>query len=320
MKKLLKRAVYLVLVLFVLLNVMAAFHAHNFTHFYDTQQDGHRFRPENAGFLDKAKAIAFGVKAYKMPVLEKPSVKFNTVYLYTTDSLKLEAWHLVQSVADSSKAKGTVILFHGHGGNKEGVLSESEAFYRMGYNVLLCDFRAHGNSEGNVCTIGYNESSDVKAAFDFISSTGESNIILWGISLGAAAEMKAVAEFDLKPSKMILEMPFGSLVEAVEGRCRIMGVPAQPTAGLLTFWGGVQHGFWAFDLNPEEYAASIQCPVLLQWGEKDIRVSRKETENIYHNLAASNKSLVLYQQSGHQSLFRKEGAKWLHTVAEFLSN
>ena len=33
-----------------------------------------------------------------------------------------------------------------------------------------------------------------------------------------------------------------------------MGVPQQPTAFLLTFWGGVENGFGAFDMNPMVYA------------------------------------------------------------------
>ena len=59
-------------------------------------------------------------------------------------------------------------------------------------------------------------------------------------------------------------MPFGSLPDAVKGRVKIMGLPQEPISTLLTFWGGVQNGFWAFNLKPSEYAKKIKCPVLLQ--------------------------------------------------------
>jgi hypothetical protein len=34
-----------------------------------------------------------------------------------------------------------VILFHGHGGTKSGIINESAAFRKMGYNTFLIDFQ-----------------------------------------------------------------------------------------------------------------------------------------------------------------------------------
>ena len=52
---------------------------------------------------------------------------------------------------------------------------------------MLVDFRAHGNSDGNTCTIGYDESEDVKLAYDYISNKGEKNIVADALSrLGLA--------------------------------------------------------------------------------------------------------------------------------------
>lgn len=297
---------------------MAAFHAYKFTHFYDMKEVGEHARYEEAGSLEKVKALLFGIKSYKKVIQRTPAISYKTIQIITDDSLQLESWYLVHSPADSIKSKGTVIMFHGHGGNKAGNLQEVESFYHLGYNVLVTDFRAHGNSQGNICTIGFDEAKDVKAAYDFISTTGEKNIILWGISLGAAAEMKAIADYDLRPAKAIFEMPFGSLLEAVKGRCRILGVPQQPIASLLTFWGGTQQGFWAFDHNPSEYAKQINCPVLLQWGEEDNRVSKDETEAVFKNLSSTKKYLVKYSNSGHQSLCTSENEKWMRSVANFL--
>jgi len=317
-KKLLKRTGYTILVLFVLLNILAAFHAYSFTKFYDTSEAKEKFNIDSAGFFDKAGAVLFGIKAYKKKIDSLPPFAYDTVILNTQDGISLEAWESKHACYDTISPYGTVIMFHGHGANKSAILHEAEAFYKMNYHVLLVDFRAHGNSSGNVCTIGYEESKDVKAAYDYVVKTKGDEIILWGISLGAAAEMKAVNDFELRPSAMILEMPFGSLLEAVKGRCRIMGVPQQPTAALLTFWGGAERGFYAFNHNPEEYAKKINCPVLLQWGEKDNRVTEKETETIFGNVPSSKKTLIRYASSGHQSLCINEQEKWMNSVGQFL--
>ncbi|HET9055439.1 MAG TPA: alpha/beta fold hydrolase [Chitinophagaceae bacterium] len=314
MKKILRFSLRVLLIIFVLFNFIAAFHAYKFTHFYNDGEVTIKAAGNITGW-DKAKAILFGINYVKSKNLETPQKEYETVYFNTADNIKLEGWYI-----KTDSAKGTVILFHGHGSSKSKLLDEANYFNSIGYNTLLMDFRAHGGSGGNTCTIGADEAEDVKLAYDFIQSKGEKNIVLWGISLGAATITHAVSKYKLTPRKVILEMPFASLLEAVKGRVRIMGLPTQPIASFLTFWGGVERGFWAFNLKPCEYAKAIQCPVLLQWGAKDVRVTRQEIECIYKNLGTSNKKLIVYETAKHESLCDKEPQKWRSEVKLFLGN
>jgi alpha-beta hydrolase superfamily lysophospholipase len=301
-----------VIAIFILVNIIVAFHAYKFTHFYNNGEISIKKAEDKTGW-DKTKEILFGINAEKKKNDITTDSSFQTVYLKTKDSLKLEAWYIP---VDS--AAGTVVLFHGHGGNKSDVYREAESFKKMGYNTLLVDFRAHGNSEGNTCTIGYDETEDVKLAYDHIVGKGEKNIVLWGISMGASTITKAVKDYKLDPQKIILEMPFGTIQDAVKGRIKMMGLPPQPIATLLTFWGGTEHGFWAFGMKPQEFVQEITCPVLLQWGKNDPRVSRSEEDILFKNIPNSNKKFVIYETAGHESLCKKETARWETEVAAFL--
>lgn len=312
MKKIFRFLLKTLLVLFVLVNIITAFHAYKFTHIYDRNEITIKANGDKTGW-DKTKEILFGINAVKLQN-SRPDSSYETVILTTKDNIKLEAWYFKTSIP----AKGTVILFHGHVSKKSSVMDESEGFRQMGYNTLLVDFRAHGNSGGNTCTIGYDETEDVKLAYDYIKSKGEKNIVLWGISMGAASISKAMNDYPLQPSKIILEMPFASILQAAEGRIKMMGLPGEPLATLITFWGGTEHGFWAFNMKPSEYVKKITVPTLLQWGKKDPRVQKEETDIIYKNLAGK-KQLVLYENSGHQSLCTKEHEKWMASVSSFLN-
>jgi esterase/lipase len=317
MKKWLKRIGYLILFLFLLLNFICAFQAYRLTHYYGNIPKPPK--PTDMSFAQKASAIFFGVKYPKSKVVDSLNIPHEIISLTTSDSLKLEAWYLTAKVSDTMRVhKGTVIVFHGHGSSKSSVIAETEAFYKLGYDVMSVDFRAHGNSEGNTCSIGYEEAKDVKAAYDRIAKAGEKNIILYGISLGSATILKAINDYDLKPSKVILDMPFGTLYGAVKGRLRLMHLPTQPFAPLLTFWGGLEQGFWAFNLKPQEYASKVNCPTLLEWGINDVRVTEEETNTIFKNLATHDKTLIKYVRSGHQSLCENEHDKWVACVSEFL--
>jgi uncharacterized protein len=314
MKKPLKYGLRIFGVLFVLLNMITAFHAYKFTHFYDPGEEQVNNKVKKTNW-DVASELFFGINAVKGRNKTVADSTFQTVNLYTKNSIKIEGWYLKTDSAE----KGTVVMFHGHGGTKSGILNEAAAFRKMGFHTLLVDFRAHGNSGGNTCTIGYEESEDVKLAYEYVKEKGEKNVLLWGISMGAAAICKAMNDYPLQPAKIILEMPFASILDAAGGRIKMMGLPPQPLATLITFWGGAEHGFWAFNMKPAEFAKKINVPTLLQWGKNDPRVAESETDLIYKNLPASKK-LVVYATAGHESLCKKENSKWLLEVNNFLAN
>ncbi len=316
MKKLFKQVLLILLFLFVFINVIAVFQAYKLTHFYDriNNKNVPLQKPETMSGWQKTKAILFGVNSYKQAITTTPAHPYQTFHTTTNDGIILEGWYV-----QKDSAKGTVILFHGHANTRSAVVTEANNFYNFGYNVCMVDFRGHGNSQGNICTIGYNESADVKAAYDYVAAKGETNIVLWGISLGAATITKAMTDYtQIQPSKIILEMPFADLPDAVKGRLRLMHLPPQPLATLLTFWGGTEQGFWAFSLKPSDYVKNIHVPVLMQWGKKDIRVTSDETKEIFQNLSSAQKELVVYDNSGHESLVKNEPGKWNATVKAFL--
>jgi len=300
-----------IVILFIALNIIVAFHAYKFTHFYDKGEVVIKQKSDKTTW-DISKEMLFGINAQKQQNIIADTSFIQTVLLSTKDNLKLEGWY---TPVDS--ARGTICMFHGHGGKKSGTNEEAAAFRNLGYNTFQLDFRAHGSSEGNTCTIGYDESEDVKLAYYYIAGLGEKNIILWGISMGAAAVTKSMDDYTIQPGKIILEMPFGTIEDAVKGRIKLMGLPAQPFTALITFWGGAQNGFWAYNMKPTEYVKKIECPVLLQWGANDPRVTRAETELLYNNIKGT-KNLVVYENSGHESLCKNENAKWTSEVTAFL--
>ena len=108
------------------------------------------------------------------------------------------------------------------------------------------------------------------------------------------------------------------MYKTTAARFRNMNAPSFPMAGLLVFWGGVQNGFQAFSHNPEEYAKAVKCPALLLYGEKDLNVSRKETDNIYKNLAGI-KYLHLFPQAGHENYLTRFKEEWRNSVFPFLN-
>lgn len=308
-KKVIKRLLRLLLGIFILMNIIAIFHAYKFTHFSDKV-----YKKTDANTLtatQKAGILFFGIDNPRPVNTAKPSGSYTIVKLKSNK--EIECWSI-----KTSSAKGTVILFHGYGGDKSGLIDKSDAFLKMGYNTFLVDFMGSGGSEGDVTTIGYFEAQQVKTCYDYVTKTGEKNIHLFGTSMGAAAILKAIDDYTIQPASILIECPFGSMYKTVCARFKIMGAPTVPMAGLLVLWGGVENGFWAFNHNPEEYAKAVNCPVQLMYGEKDNRVSREEIDTIFNNLNGK-KQLATYPLAGHENYLKKYNDKWTTDVSGFLN-
>jgi hypothetical protein len=312
--RILKWIVRVLIAQLVLINISAAFHAYRFTHYFD--DDKVRRMESSAGKpLLRTWRLMVGRKLPKSLISYFPPMPYDTEQLTTRSGLKLEAWYIK---ADSSK--GTVILFHGLHSNKGNILSEAMEFLSFGYNTMLVDTRAHGNSEGINNSLGYWEPEEVKLAYDFVKNKGENNIILWGISLGAVIISKAIYDFELQPQKVILEMPFDRLQHHLRARARVLGFPEEPFGFLVTLWTGIEQRYWSFGHKTSRYVTKIKCPVLLQWGALDEYVKRKETNAIFSAISSPQKKLVLYNNAGHQPLLWHDGYKWKETVQVFLNH
>lgn len=294
---------------FIGLNALAALHAYNFTHF--NIGPFNKLQLNDLSFYDKAKMLVFGPPNYKSIISQFPASDYQNIIL--DGEPNLSAWHIrVDSAAP------TIILCHGYKSEKGSLVERGAFFNELGYNTFLLDFGASGDSEGNQCTIGFKEADQVKRATDWVAENNRGDIILFGNSMGAAAILKAMTDHELEVSALILECPFGSMLETTEARFRTLGAPTF-LARLLLFWGGALNGFWAFDHNPQDYASEIAVPTLLMYGEQDDRVSPSETRRIFNNLNGE-KTLATFTTLGHEDYLKLEPELWKKGIQRFLNN
>ncbi|SMB91037.1 Dipeptidyl aminopeptidase/acylaminoacyl-peptidase-like [Hymenobacter roseosalivarius DSM 11622] len=296
---------------FVLVNAVAFFHAWRFTHFSD-EAGAKQASPEQLSALQKATLLLTGVQNPKPVNQATPAFLYQTVLLDSPNG-RLEAWF-----SPVPNALGQVALFHGYTGDKSKLLTEAEFFRSQGFSVLLLDFAGNGGSEGVQTTVGYREADDVAAAFAFLKEQLPSTpLFLYGVSMGAVAILRAESELGVRPTAAILECPYGSMLQTAKNRFHALQVPAFPLANLLVFWGGVQNGFWAFDLDARAYASRIQTPTLLLYGLTDPRVTRQETDAIYAALSGP-KQRRYFAGVGHEPYHSKHQVAWRSTIQRFL--
>lgn len=310
MNKYLKRTSIATLATFILMNLVAMMHAYKFSNF----SDGESKTSSASGLssVQKLKTLVLGVDNPKSKSLKLPLREFKTLSVLSQNK-KIEVWKV-----SVQNAKGWVVLFHGYSASKSSLLAESEAFNGLGYSTYLVDFLGAGGSEGYNTTIGFKEAEQVKDVVLVLQKSEESNPYLFGVSMGAVAILKAMSEYPLAVRGLVLECPFGSMLQTVEARFEMMKVPAFPMAYLLTFWGGVLNGFNAFNHVPVEYASEIDTPVLYMLGAADPKVSGVESKAVFDSLLGPKK-FVVFQGLGHESYVNKEPLGWSRVVKGFLA-
>ncbi len=302
------KVLLIILTGFILLNALAAAHAYKFTHFSHSGVKTKDAR--KLSFAEKLQTVVFGINHPRPVNTVTPEQSYETVYIQS--NVKLQGWYI-----HTDSSKGTVLLFHGYSSNKSALLNRSDAFLEMGYDVLLVDFMGSGGSEGNETTIGYKEAQNVKDCYDYIASRDKHPVYLFGNSMGSAAILKSIHDYNFQPVGIIIECPFGSMYKTTCARFREMHVPFFPMAGLLMFWGGAECDFWPFSHNPQDYASSVNCPTLLMAGGQDDKVSKEEIDLIYAHLNGS-KRLVTFPMARHEDYFKQYKTEWMKEVATFL--
>lgn len=301
----------------IALNGLAFMHARAAMHFVPSGQTSNARDLISAPLPQKLQALIGGVR---IPRPENRTTPADHNLLFTVQSIplpdneQLEAWHVPHP-----QPRGIVLMFPGYGGVKDGLLTPAAYLYQFGYSSLLIDFRGSGGSSRNDTTLGMREADDVTTAFRYAQQQWpEQPIILYGVSMGSAAILRAVALDRITPTALILEGPFDRLMTTVRHRFTAAGAPSFPAADLLVLWGSVQVGYNGFAHNPVDYAGSVTCPTLMLHGERDPWIMAEEIQAIAQQLRGPTQVMSVPNQ-GHAMPFVYGAPElWVASVGQFV--
>ncbi len=309
-RRLFRKLAWLALATFIVVNALAFLFARKMLVFSDTggtERTRYSFATVAAIFFE-------GVpKPQNRQTPDAPGLAYTTVVLRASGKADLEAWKIPHE-----NPGGTVALFHGHCATKSQLLSEAREFHEMGFEVWMLDFYGSGGSSGHSTSIGYFEADDVKRLVDFIRADTPRPLVLYGVSMGAAAITRAVGELGAKPDGVVLASSFGRMLDTTAHRIEEVGFPRTPLAQMIVFWGGVQIGINGFKNNPVDFARGIACPSLVLQGSRDAMVHNDEAKELFGNIAGPKK-FVSFEGGGHANFLHFDPKKWRAEISAWLA-
>lgn len=231
-------------------------------------------------------------------------IPYEEIVLRSADGVLLSAWYTPPS------EDAVVLVGHGYANVRPAEMHA--LFARHGYGVLSWDFRAHGESQGSLCTVGHDEALDVEAALDYaLVQPGVSWVGIWGGSMGGVAALHAAKR---RPE---IRAIVGDSVPS-NARGTLETVARTPVfRGIIQGVGEREMGLAIDDIRPDRWIAQMSPrPVLLIQGGEDRKIPLDSAQHLYHS-AGGYPELWFEPGVGHLKMLEDRPEEYERRVIAF---
>lgn len=236
------------------------------------------------------------VKRYKRMYAEYPYMRpwvdslksakaLRDTFVTMTDG---ERHHAVYARGDSAAGR-TAILVHGYTDSHASMLPIAKIYADMGYNILLPDLHAHGLSDGNEIQMGWDDRNDVIRWIDvadslFATAEGKPQIVLHGVSMGAATVMNVAGEPLPESVRCFVEDCGYTSVwdEFARQLDEQFGLPPFPVLYAASALCRLRYGWTFGEASPVSQLSKKECPMLFIHGSSDDYVPSPMVFSLYN--------------------------------------
>ncbi len=242
-------------------------------------------------------------------------------FAYTSeDHLKLSGLLLLPPAPRQATPEGLVVLLHGLGDSKEGMLPFARSLADNGYVAVVTDLRAHGQSQGRYTTFGFNERQDLRRLLDHLAEMGfdVAHVGVLGGSLGAATAIQWAGS-DSRVAALVVVAPFAEMRTEVD---YMYSRQAEPPSSLkirylesAVQWEG---GFKISEVSPLASLGRTAVPMFLMHGQEDQVIPAGESERIF-NAARGPVVILRLPSAGHFDVADAAGDEFLRWSQQWIA-
>jgi fermentation-respiration switch protein FrsA (DUF1100 family) len=233
----------------------------------------------------------FNVNVYDSDMFGVESKK---IELKTEDNLKLAAWEV-----EASNPKGTIIFISGiHNPSVTYFFPHAQMMKDNNYSSLLIELRAHGESEGNIISLGMDEYLDVKAGVEYLKSNQEYKdlpIIVFGVSMGGATAINSIGQIS-QIDGLISLSAYSNWADVFCDNMVELGVPkfiAEFEKPFVWIYLYFNYGFDKISINPLNEIEKLNGrPALLMHSKEDSQVPFESYKRLIKKVEGNVESFI----------------------------
>lgn len=270
-------------------------------------------------FADRAKMEEYMVKmASAGEWMEKQTIE--DMFIRARDGIRLHAFYL----AAAEPSKKLVILHHGFTSHAADNATHAKFFHEQGYEVLLLDLRAHGESEGDYVGFGILDRFDtlewVRCGRKRFGA--DVKVVLHGTSMGGATALMALGlpEIQETVSAVIADCAYTSPADIFSHVIqKDYHLPPAPIIALTSAYSQSAAGYRFDTCSTLDALKDNRVPVLFIHGKEDKFVPTWMSEKNF-NACSCKKRLLLVDKAGHGFSALENPSLYEQAEKEFLAD
>ena len=242
---------------------------------------------------------------------------YEDLFIKSKDNLILHNY-VIKNKNTSSK---WVIAVHGYTSQGIYMASYAQKFYDMGYNIIIPDLRGHGKSEGTYIGMGWHERLDIVDLSNYIANTYKgSQIVLFGVSMGAATVMNASGEKLPHNVKAIIEdcgytSAWNQFAYQLKALFKVPSFPMMQVASIIC---KVRAGYFISEASSIKQIKKSVTPTLFIHGDKDGFVPFFMLDELYNASPVEKEKLIINGAAHARASYVNPKLYW-ETVERFLN-
>jgi len=237
---------------------------------------------------------------------------------YTLESYDGYVLH-VQRLNHPRKTDRYVILSHGYTDNRMGSLKYARMYLELGFSVILCDLRGHGENAPTFCTYSARESRDLDALIrDSRERCPDMTVLgLHGESLGGATSI-AVLKYKPQIDFVVDDCGFSEIESVLEAGLRKNHLPGF-LVRLASLCARLRFGFSYGQMRPIDSLAENTVPILfIHGGEDDFILPRHSAA--MRRATKGRSELHIIPGAGHAASVLTAPEEYRRIVRRFLQS
>jgi pimeloyl-ACP methyl ester carboxylesterase len=237
----------------------------------------------------------------RQPVVETPD--WGTVCdtrIAAVDGGQLEVWR----IEPDRPARGTVVLAHGWGRNRDRMVPRARILGRWGFETVIHSARDHGGSSPKHFMNAVKFAEDIESVLKWLNQP----VVLYGHSLGAGGAAIAASRNPDYVRLLILEASYAYTKEALRSLYRwVNPLFGGLFAPMIVFWMDLFYRGQVDAVSPARLAPAIQVPVLIIHGENDRRFPLRFASTLKENFKPGLAELYVAKGAGHSDSSQTSG-------------
>ena len=194
-------------------------------------------------------------------------------------------------------------------------------YAKNGCNVLVVDPRAHGLSEGEFNTVGFEESKDAVVWVNFLKTEmGVKSVIFHGICIGAAGGVLALTSENCPNivDGIVTEGMYPNFFESLKNHLIEKKKPVFIMADLINGWMKKYTGH-SMKYGPIDVISSLKAPLLMLHSKEDLYSTPEYAQKLYGLAGSDRKELVWFEKGEHSMLRITDTELYDKSISKFLA-